>query len=154
MTLKKPGRQAARERVPSEHWTPGEAMQFDAVVSACALVASADGCVTPDERRRALDRMRRLHAVSIFGVEEALEAFETLIARIDRDCVDGVEIAETAVRRLKGRRGPSFLLIEATCDVAASDGSFDPEERATVLRLCALLDVEPDAFRLFETQLA
>ena len=151
MTLKPPRRQPARGRATFEHWTPGEAMQFDALVSACALVAHADGWVAPEERQRALDRMRRLDAVSVFGVEEALEAFEALVASFDRDSDEAVTRAEAAIRRLKGRRGPSLLLIEAACGVAVADGGFDREERETILRLCELLDVEPEVFKLVPT---
>ena len=30
-------------------WTPGDVVQMDAVVAGCAMVAQADGWVTPDD---------------------------------------------------------------------------------------------------------
>ena len=129
-------------------WTPGEASQFDALVAACALVAYADGWNTPDERQEVLTRLRRLDAVAVFGIEDALAAFEALTDRMERDLDDGVDAAEAAVRRLRGRPGPARLLVEAACFIAASDGGFDEAERETILRLCELVAVNPADFEL------
>ena len=133
---------------PQDVWTPGESAQLDALVSACALVALADGWVTSDERRSAMDRMRRLEAVSVFGIEEALAAFESLVDRFMRDPDDGVAVAEGAIVRLRGHAGPARLIIDAACRVAASDGAFDEDERSMVLRLCELFDLDPDSASL------
>ena len=148
MTTRKLRRHWSRHPKSTESWTPGEATEFDALVAACALVAHADGWVTQDERRGTLERLRGLEAVKVFGVAEVQEAFEALISRFERDPEDGVELAEAAIERLRGRSGPSDLLIEAACAVAAADGGFDEEERDTILRLCALLGVKPGDFDL------
>jgi len=133
-------------------WTPGDEIEMDALVAACALVAQADGWVTADERKCMVERMRRSPAVAVFGVHEVLHGFETLNARFDRDPDDGVEAAETAVRRLAGRAGPSRLLVETACAVAEADGGFDAEEREVVLRLCELLELPPAAFDVVADQ--
>ena len=140
-----------KHRVPpaistTDVWTPGDEIEMDALVAACALVAQADGWVTADERQRMVERMRRSPAVAAFGVQEVLLGFETLNERFDRDLDDGVAAAETAVRRLTGRAGPSRLLVETACAVAEADGGFDAEERDVVLRLCELLELAPAAF--------
>lgn len=132
----------------SAAWTPGEASQFDALIAACALVAYADGWITEDERQEMISRLRRLDAVAVFGLEDALSAFETLTDRMERDLDDGVDHAESAVRRLAGRPGPARLLVEAACSIAASDGGFDEAERETILRLCDLVDLDPADFDL------
>ena len=129
-------------------WTPGEASQFDALVAACALVAYADGWITPDERQEVLNRLRRLDAVAVVGIEDALAAFEALTDRMEHDLDDGVDAAEAAVRRLRGRPGPARLLVEAACSIAASDGGFDEAERETILRLCDLVELDPTDFDL------
>ena len=143
--------QAARTRIV-ETWTPAQLDQLDALVAACALVAQADGWVTPDERQRMVERMRRSPAVAVFGVQEVLQGFETLNERFDRDLDDGVAAAETAVRRLTGRAGPARLLVQTACAVAEADGGFDAEERDVVLRLCDLLDLAPDAVEIVAYQ--
>ena len=136
------------ERQPSDVWTPGEAAQLDALAAACALIACADGWVTPEEQRGARERMRRLEAVSVFGVDEAMAAFEGFVLRFEHDPADARLAAEAAIRRMRGRRGPSRLLISAACGVADADGSLDAEEREQILRLCTMLDIDPGEFGL------
>jgi len=129
-------------------WTPGDEIQMDALIAACALVAQADGWVTPDERQRMVERMRKSPAVAVFGVQEVLLGFETLNERFDRDLNDGIAAAETAVRRLAERGDTARLLVETACAVAEADGGFDAEERDVVLRLCELLDLAPADFEI------
>ena len=129
-------------------WTPGDVIQMDAVVAGCAMVAQADGWVTPDERRRMIDRMRNSATIAFFGADDVLVLFEALNLRFDRDPDDGEATAEVAVSRLRGQYGPSRALIETACAVAEADGGFDAEERAVILRLCTLLDVDPASFDL------
>lgn len=132
----------------NETWTPGDSLQLEALVGACALVAHADGWVTAEERRRLVARVSGLPALGLFGLDEAVQAFEALIDRFDKDPEDGEAVAEAAILRLRGRGGPAHLLVAAACSIAAADGGFDAEERATILRICHLLDLEADAFDL------
>lgn len=131
-------------------WTPGNIVQMDAVVAACAMVAQADGWVTADERARMLDRMRNSPTIAFFGTDDVLALFEALNQRFERDLDDGEATAEIAVARLRGQPGPSRLLIETACSVAEADGGFDAEERGVVLRLCELLGVDPAPFGLVQ----
>ncbi|WP_425985624.1 tellurite resistance TerB family protein [Brevundimonas sp. TWP1-2-1b1] len=133
---------------PDDVWTPGDMVQMDAVVAACALVAQADGWVTPRERNRMVERMRQASAVSFFGAHEVIDAFETLNLRFERDLDDGEATARTAVSRLRGHAGPSRLLVETACSVAAADGGFDSEERAVILDLCRWLGLNAAEFDL------
>ena len=137
---------------PIDVWTPGDEIEMDALIAACALVAQADGWVRAEERQRMIERMRRSPAVAVFGVQEVLLGFETLNERFDRDLDDGVAAAETAVQRLAGRAGPARLLVETACAVAEADGGFDSEERDVVLRLCELLELAPAPFDIMADQ--
>lgn len=129
-------------------WTANDVVQMDAVVAACALVAQADGWVTPDERKRMTERMRRTPSIAFFGVAEVVLAFEALTIRFERDLQDGEATAEDAIVHLRGQPGPSRLLIETACSVAEADGGFDAEERDVILRLCRLLDLDPAPYGL------
>ncbi|MFT4913330.1 MAG: tellurite resistance protein TerB [Brevundimonas sp.] len=128
---------------PNDVWTPGNIVQMDAVVAACAMVAQADGWVTPDERERMLDRMRNSPTIAFFGADDALLMFEALNLRFERDLDDGEAMAEVAIARLRGQPGPSRLLIETACSVAQADGGFDAEEREVIMRLCKILGLDP-----------
>ena len=127
-------------------WTPGNIVQMDAVVAACAMVSQADGWVTPDERTRMLDRMRNSPTIAFFGTDDVLVLFDALNLRFERDLDDGEATAEVAIARLRGQPGPSRLLVETACSVAEADGGFDAEERAVILRLCTLLGISPEPY--------
>lgn len=133
---------------PDDVWPPGDVIQMDAVVAGCAMVAQADDWVTPDERRGMIDRMRNSPTIAFFGVDDVLVLFEALNLRFERDPDDGEATAEVAVSRLRGQSGASRALIEAACLVAEADGGVDAEERAVILRLCTLLDLDPASFDL------
>lgn len=148
MSHKLSNRRPTSASLKTEAWTPGDKLQLDALVGACALVAHADGWVTAEERRRLVARVQGLPALGLFGVDEAVQAFEALIDRFDKDPDDGEAVAEAAILRLRGRPGPAYLLVAAACSIAAADGGFDAEERAAILRICDLLDLEADAFDL------
>lgn len=142
---------SVRRRASVQHddvWTAGDVIQMDAVVAACALVAQADGWVTPDERKRMVDRMRESASIRFFGLHEVLVGFEALNMRFDQDLDDGEAVAEAAIAQLRGQPGPSRLLIETACSVAEADGGFDAEERAALLRMCELFDLDPARFDL------
>ena len=83
---------------PQDVWTYGDVAQMDAVVAACALVAQADGWVTPQERKRMLDKMSQSPSIRFFGLHEVTVGFEALNIRFDRDIEDAEAVAEAAMR--------------------------------------------------------
>ena len=131
-----------------EAWTPGDAVQFDAIVGACALVAHADGWVTIEERRKLTERFCALEDLTIFGPEEALESFDRLIDLFDRDPEIARRDAEAAVAKLRTHPLAARRLVATACGVAAADGVFDEAERDIVLRICKILNVPPLEFEL------
>lgn len=141
---------ARRRRSPpeipaSDIWTPGDEVQLDALVAACAMVAQADGCVRPEERHRMIARMRSTPAAAVFGMPEVLEGFDTLSDHLTRDRHAGGAVAEAAVRRLAGQASVSRSLIATAAAIAQADGDFAAEEHAVVMRLCELLGLPADA---------
>lgn len=134
----------SRMRAPIEDtWTPGDLVQLEALVSACALVAQSDGWVTPEEHRRVAERMRTLPALNVFGVEDVLEAFEAVVSEFNRDPDLATLAAEASIRKLRDRPDAARQVAAAACAVAAADGGHDEEERNAILRICALLILSP-----------
>jgi tellurite resistance protein TerB len=124
-------------------WTPGDLVQFEALVSACALVAQSDGWVTPEETRRVTERLRTLPALDVFGVEDVIEAFEARIVDFNQDPERAQSIAEASIRRVREKPAAARAVAAAACAVASADGGFDAEEREAVLRICAILILSP-----------
>jgi len=133
-------------------WSPRDLVEMDAVVAACALVAHADGWVTPEERDRTVQRMSRTQAIAPFGSHEVIAAFEALVVRFEHAPAQGRAIAEAAVRGVRSDRRSARWLVDTACAVAMADGGFDAEERDAILRLCHLLDFDPADFALVPAQ--
>ena len=132
-----------RQPVFEDAWTPGGLVQFEALVSACALVAQSDGWVTPEETRRVTERMRTLPALDVFGISDLIEAFEARIEDFNRDPEAAAIMSEGTIRRLRDKPDAARLVASAACSVASADGGFDAEEREAILRICALLVLSP-----------
>ena len=132
-----------RQPVFEDAWTPGGLVQFEALVSACALVAQSDGWVTPEVTRRVTERMRTLPALDVFGISDLIEAFEARIEDFNRDPEAAAIMSEGTIRRLRDKPDAARLVASAACSVASADGGFDAEERAAILRICALLVLSP-----------
>lgn len=121
---------------------------MEAVVAGCALVAYCDGWVTPEENRRMRGLITRFEPVAALGLAEALQMFETLTLEFGRDYEAGERHALDLVAGLADNRQEAELLIDTCCAIADADGGFDAEERQMILRLCALLGVDPEGHGL------
>jgi tellurite resistance protein len=104
---------------------------LDAVVTAAALVARADGWVDPAERSRLLDFLNNAGLLSVFTRAEILDTFESRVRQLDEP--SGARMAADCFARLAGR-SPARLVVEAGEHVAAADGHLHPRE-LQILRL-------------------
>lgn len=123
-----------------EHADPG---LMEGVVAGCAMVAYSDGWVTPDEQRRMQGLIRGFEPVAAFGLADVLHFFDEVTAKFASDHDEGEAYALSLVERLVGHPHDSQLLIETCCAIAEADGGFDKEERDSILKMCALLGVDP-----------
>jgi tellurite resistance protein TerB len=129
---------------------PDAELIFEAVVAACAVIAYADGWVTPDEERRMAGLIRNSETLSGFGAGDLAHAFEEATARFEEDH-DGAEASALAsIGRLKGRARDAEMLVRICCAVASADGSFDGEERRAATRICKALGLDPARFDLLD----
>ena len=121
---------------------------MEAVVAGCTLVAYSDGWVSPEETLRMRRLILRFEPAKALGLAEILRLFEETTLSF----ADNYEAAEQAafelVARLMGRRRESELLIDTCCGIADADGGFDAEERKTILKLCVVLQIDPEAHGL------
>jgi tellurium resistance protein TerD len=99
---------------------------LDAVVTAAALVARADGWVQPVEREQLLDFLDRNEFLSIFERADIIAAFEGRIREL-RQPGGPMAAVERLVRHAGGRS--ARLAIEIGEEVAAADCRLDPREQ-------------------------
>lgn len=116
---------------------------MEAVMAGCALVAYADGWVSPEETLRMRRLITRFEPAQALGVAEILRLFEDITLKFAEDHDAGERDALALVSRLVDRSRESELLIDTCCAIADADGGFDAEERETILKLCVLLSVDP-----------
>ena len=129
---------------------PDAELIFEAVVAACAVIAYADGWVTPEEERRMAGLIRSSDTLRGFGPGDLAHAFEEETSRFEADH-DGAEKAAFAtIGRLKGRKRDAEMLIRICCAVASADGSFDGEERRAATRICKAVGLDPAQFDLLD----
>jgi len=106
---------------------------LDAVVSAAAVVARADGWVQEVERNQMLDFVDREGLLSIFAREDAVAHFERCVREVREP---GGSLAVIArLGRHRASRAAS-LVVKIGEEVAAADCRLDPREQQ-VLRLIA-----------------
>src|SRR4051794_23785088 len=119
------------------HHTYLEEMLFEAVVTAGAVVALADGQVAPEERATVVDLVERSGWLSTYTAAEAADAFESQIRQLQLE--PGVpEAVINSVRRVGDGLG-SRVVVCAAEQVAFADGHIRPsEERALGLIRSAL----------------
>ncbi|MFY8207802.1 MAG: TerB family tellurite resistance protein, partial [Caulobacter sp.] len=110
---------------------------------ACVLIAQVDGAVTPDERGRMVEGLKRHVGLEGADLEAALQTFETLDARFDTRPEETWVEAELMIRRLKGRAEAEAEAVAAAAAAVSIDGGLEAEERSAVLDICAWLDVSP-----------
>lgn len=123
---------------------------FENVVAACALIAYADGWVTPEEQRRMRLLVRGYPTLSGYAPEDLAQAFDEISAVFERDYEAGEKEALSQISRLRGREKDCAMLMRLCCEIAAADGVFDAEERQVAQRICKLLELNPADFDLDE----
>ena len=125
-----------------------DAALMEAVVAGCALVAYSDGWVSPEETLRMRRLILRFEPAKALGPGEILRLFEEMTLSFADNYEAGEQAALNLVSQLAGRRRESELLIDTCCGIADADGGFDAEERETILKLCAMLQIEPETHGL------
>lgn len=125
-----------------------DAVLMEAVVAGCALVAYSDGWVAPEETVRMRSLILRFDPARSLGLAEILRLFEEMSQKFVDNHDAGERGALELVSRLAGRKRESELLIDTCCGIADADGGFDAEERKMILKLCTMLQVDPDTHGL------
>jgi tellurite resistance protein len=116
---------------------------LDAVITASSLVASADGRVSPAERRLAIDFLADNGFLSVSTRAEILEAFDRRVWEFQED--GGAKSAVDSLRRFAGF-APARLIVSAGEHVAAADGHLSPHE-LHMLRLIRIALAAPGSHR-------
>lgn len=121
---------------------------MEAVAAACAMVASVDGLVRPEEAAKVVDYAQIDETLSVFDSFEVMETFEAYVRTFEFDYQVGRQKAFEAIRKLTGRREPARLLVLVAMAVADADGEFDNNQRLAVREICRVVGLSLKEFDL------
>jgi tellurite resistance protein len=110
----------------AQYWDNREDELLDAVLTAVALVARADGRIDAAERSQLLDFLHRKGILTVFTPAEILETFEHRVRELNEPG-GPVEALKHLRRHAEGSL--ARIIINAAQEVAAADRRIDPREQ-------------------------
>lgn len=108
--------------------------EFDAVMAACVLVASADGHTDEVERAATLTQAMAHPSLKGFSSAEVQKAFKDMHEILGMDRILGVETLLEKVHKIKDLESRARIAAVATA-IANADGDFSDSEKAMVERI-------------------
>jgi tellurite resistance protein TerB len=121
---------------------------MEAVASACAMIAAADGGVTSAEKMKMTGFINSSPELKAFDLNDVIKVFNDACAKFEFDFQIGQAEALKTINKIKGKDGVSRLLVRVACAIGASDGDFDDKEKAACRLICVELGLNPADFEL------
>lgn len=131
-----------------------EALKFknkdflNATMAGSALIAMADGTITPDEKQKMIKFIESHDALSIFTTTDVVNAFQTHVTQLQFDKDIGEAKAFEALKKMASNTPAARLIIRMVISIASSDGDFDTYEKTMALRIAKELSLDPLEFGL------
>lgn len=131
-----------------------EALKFknkdflNATMAGSALIAMADGVITPDEKQKMLKFIQAHDALSIFSTTDVVNAFQTYVNQLEFDRDIGEAKAFETLKKMESNAPAARLIIRMVISIAGSDGEFDKHEQIMALRIARELNLNPSEFNL------
>ncbi len=120
---------------------------LEAVVAGSAMVAYADGNVSPQEKRKMIGYLNSSEQLKVFDQTDVIRLFQKYVEKFEFDTLIGTGEVMKAVVKFKGKP-EAQLIVRICCAIGAADGNFDAKEQAVVRRMCSELGLNPMDFSL------
>ena len=124
---------------------------LDAIVAGCAMIAAADGTISPEEKRKMMGYLQINDDLKVFEIETVIAKFESYTAKYDFDSEIGKGECLKAIANIKKDKGACQLLVRVCCAIGSADGDFDSGERQAVRDICKTLELDPSDFGLSQS---
>lgn len=121
---------------------------MDAIVNACALIASADGSISGAEKQKMTGFIKNSPELKVFNMTDVIKSFNEACEKFQFDYHLGQAEALKMIGQIKGNEAQSRLLIRVACAIGASDGNFDKDEQTACIMICKDLGINPADFDL------
>ena len=121
---------------------------MEAVAAGCALIASADGNISSDEKQKMVGYINLNDSLKVFKLNDVLARFNHYVDMFGFDYNVGKAEAMKAITKMKSKPDAAKTLIAVCCSIGAADGNFDKDEITLVKEMCSTLGVNPAEFKL------
>jgi tellurite resistance protein TerB len=121
---------------------------MEAIAAGCALIASADGDISSEEKQKMVGYINLNDSLKVFNLNDVLTRFNHYADMFAFDYNVGKAEAMKSITKMKNKTGAGKTLIALCCSIGAADGNFDKEEVALVKEMCTNLGVNPADFKL------
>ena len=119
-----------------------------AAMAGSALLALADGEVTPDEKRKMVKFIENYEPLSVFKTTEIINSFNDFVSQLEFDNELGEAKALEAIGKMKKNGEAARLILRLVIAIGAADGDFDNYEKAMARKIALELSLEPADFDL------
>ncbi len=119
-----------------------------ASMAMCALIAAADGTISPEERRKMAGFIASSDALSVFDAAELQQHFEFYASKLEKDFEFGKLESIATIGKLKSKPDAARAVLNVGIIIGGSDGHFDENEKRAVREACHALDIPPADFDL------
>lgn len=121
---------------------------MEAVVAGCALVAFADGTISPEEKTKMAGYINISEELKVFDMGEVINRFNHYVANFEFSPQIGKQEALKAIGKLNGKPEVGRLVVGVCSAIGAADGDFDANEQRIVAEICGALGLNPSEFSL------
>jgi tellurite resistance protein TerB len=118
-----------------------------ASMAMCALIAAADGTITPDERGKTAEFIAGNQALKVFDQQELQGHFDFYSSKLESDFGFGKVEAIATIGKLKGKP-EARTVIQVGIIIGGADGHFDKDEQQAVREACLAVGIPPADFDL------
>ncbi|WP_017445413.1 tellurite resistance TerB family protein [Gayadomonas joobiniege] len=119
---------------------------MEATVSACALIAYADGEVSAAEKQKMMGFIQNSEELQHFDTQKVIDVFNKVISKLEFDMEIGKAEALRTIGKVSNKPEQARLVIRVAIAIANSDGEFDNSEKAMVREICVDLGLNPAEF--------
>ncbi|SOC26533.1 tellurite resistance TerB family protein [Thalassospira xiamenensis] len=116
--------------------------------AAAALVACADGTVSPEEKTAIIRRMETSDELKVFKASEIIDHFNKYVQKITDDNIFGRLQVLEQVGKIAGNEQQCMALIRFVIILGTADGNFDDDEKKAVKDMCVQMKIDPSLFDL------
>jgi tellurite resistance protein TerB len=119
-----------------------------AAMAICALIAAADGSISPTERQKTAGFIVSNDTLKVFNASELKQKFDHFCSKLESDYDFGKVEAIQAISKLRGKPDQARAAIQVGVIIGGADGKFDEHEKKALREACNAVGINPGDFDL------